>query len=109
MYTFNGGLSAPPHLATADGEGGGGGGGGCSSRGISGNNATSATGGNIPRTPEILNSLIAMTNPLEYSYPPTSTAANCGAATNQNQVGLPFFYLIFTKLLKAIASKGQNL
>lgn len=30
-----------------------------------------------PRTPEILNSLMAMTNPLEYSYPcPATTQAN---------------------------------
>lgn len=29
-----------------------------------------------PRTPEILNSLMAMTNPLEYSYPSVATQAN---------------------------------
>lgn len=57
MYTFNGGISAPPLLSVEAGEGGGGGGG------------VGSCAGNIPRTPEILNSLIAMTNPLDsYSY-----------------------------------------
>lgn len=44
-----------------------------------------------PRTPEILNSLMAMTNPLEYSYPAlaantsnTSTSANNSATTTAN-------------------------
>lgn len=66
MYTFNGGLAAPPLLSVEAGGGGGGG--------------TNTCAGNIPRTPEILNSLIAMTNPLEYSYP-----------SGQNQVSLIFF------------------
>lgn len=43
-----------------------------------------------PRTPEILNSLMAMTNPLEYSYPSlantsnTSTAATTSTTTTNN-------------------------
>lgn len=43
MYNFNTSLSTPPMLGVDFGS-------------------------NTPRTPEILNSLIAMTNPFEYSY-----------------------------------------
>lgn len=50
MYNTNGSTNGPP-LLTVD-------------------SALAACGGGItPRTPEILNSLMAMTNPLEYSYP----------------------------------------
>ncbi|KAL1401922.1 hypothetical protein pipiens_006311 [Culex pipiens pipiens] len=34
-----------------------------------------------PRTPEILNSLMAMTNPLEYSYPVAAALANTGTTS----------------------------
>lgn len=99
MYTFNGALSATPLLAALNQDGGGGGGGSScnSSSGSSNNNnnnsgtGNNCAGGNIPRTPEILNSLIAMTNPLEYSYPATTTqaATNSSASTNSNQVRQP--------------------
>lgn len=43
--------------------------------------------GNTPRTPEILNSLMAMTNPLEYSY--------AGAHANQQvYIHISFSYLL---------------
>src|SRR4051812_34327111 len=45
MYNFNMSLSTPPLLGVG-----------------------MDFGSNTPRTPEILNSLIAMTNPFEYSY-----------------------------------------
>src|SRR5690349_8010766 len=45
MYNFNTSLSTPPLLGVG-----------------------MDFGSNTPRTPEILNSLIAMTNPFEYSY-----------------------------------------
>ncbi|XP_058825536.1 activating transcription factor 3 [Topomyia yanbarensis] len=35
-----------------------------------------------PRTPEILNSLMAMTNPLEYSYPVAAAVATNGSSNN---------------------------
>uniref|UniRef100_A0A336MQQ0 CSON005155 protein n=1 Tax=Culicoides sonorensis TaxID=179676 RepID=A0A336MQQ0_CULSO len=96
MYTFNGGLSAPPLLSI---DSGGGGGNGINDQnhlcvqqqsncnnvnivinnGSGNNNSNNNNNNNIPRTPEILNSLIAMTNPLEYSYPSDETVAanNC--------------------------------
>ncbi|XP_058455188.1 activating transcription factor 3 [Malaya genurostris] len=37
-----------------------------------------------PRTPEILNSLMAMTNPLEYSYPVTAAVMNGSSTTCNN-------------------------
>lgn len=43
------------------------------------------TGGNTPRTPEILNSLIAMSNPLEqYNY--SDKTADSGSKVNQHVV-----------------------
>lgn len=60
MYNLNVSISGPPLLSVEGGIG-------------------SAT----PRTPEILNSLIAMTSPLEYSFP-----------SNQHRVSISklFFY-----------------
>lgn len=53
MYNFNTSLSTPPLLGM----------------GID-------FGSNTPRTPEILNSLIAMTNPFEYSYATVTSQAS---------------------------------
>lgn len=54
-------MSGPPILSV-DGANGGGGGSGSATLAVSSCSTT-------PRTPEILNSVIAMTNPLEYSFP----------------------------------------
>lgn len=41
--------------------------------------------GGTPRTPEILNSLMAMTNPLEYSYPVNNTqVSECASMAVQH-------------------------
>lgn len=97
MYTFNGGLSAPPLLSIDSGGGGSGNdqnnlcaqlGSNINNNSSSNNNNSNNNNSNIPRTPEILNSLIAMTNPLEYSYPSDGTvvaASNCNVSTS-NQV-----------------------
>lgn len=93
MYTFNGGLSAPPLLSIDSGGGGTGSNNEqnnlCAQIGSNNNNNNSTNTSNIPRTPEILNSLIAMTNPLEYSYPSDGTVVvsgnNCNVSTS-NQV-----------------------
>lgn len=87
MYTFNGGLTAPPLLSVEAGGGGGG-----------GNVANTTCAGNIPRTPEILNSLIAMTNPLEYSYP-----------SGQNQVSLRLSYTFYCAISIGIIAKIYEL
>lgn len=45
-------------------------------------NLTVGTCTTTPLTPEILNSVMAMTNPLEYSYP-ANAAANANASTSK--------------------------
>lgn len=97
MYTFNSGLSAPPLLSIDSGGGGSGNDQNnlCAQLGSSSNNNNNSNSNNntnnsnIPRTPEILNSLIAMTNPLEYSYPSDGNVVaannNCNVSTS-NQV-----------------------
>lgn len=60
MYNLNGStMNGPPILSVVDGV---------SSAGLTPGICTTT-----PRTPEILNSVIAMTNPLEYSFPSTTT------------------------------------
>lgn len=77
--------------AGVDGEGGGGAGGYNLSVNVNlaapvGSLLAAEQGGNTPRTPEILNSLIAMTSPLEqYNYPDKNTDAGFKV--------LNFFYL----------------
>ena len=60
MYNLNVSISGPPMLGLDNGGGG-----------ASGSSAMNGIGlcSTTPRTPEILNSLIAMTSPLEYSFP----------------------------------------
>ncbi|XP_063709882.1 activating transcription factor 3 [Culicoides brevitarsis] len=84
MYTFNGGLSAPPLLSID--SGGGGGNNNNNSNNANDQNNLCVAGSNIPRTPEILNSLIAMTNPLEYSYPSNPSAASSDCSPSNNNV-----------------------
>lgn len=54
-------------------------------------NLTVGTANNTPLTPEILNSVMAMTNPLEYSFPPGVNTSN-QTATKVSQV-TNFFFL----------------
>lgn len=54
-------------------------------------NLTVGTANNTPLTPEILNSVMAMTNPLEYSFPPGVNTSN-QMATKVSQV-TNFFFL----------------
>ncbi|XP_037969863.2 activating transcription factor 3 [Plutella xylostella] len=80
--------------AGVDGEGGGGAGGYNLSVNVNlaapvGSLLAAEQGGNTPRTPEILNSLIAMTSPLEqYNYPDKNTDAGfkngCGNDSNSS-------------------------
>lgn len=95
MYTFNGGLSAPPLLSIDSGGGGSGNNDQnnlCVQLGSSNinSNSNNSNNSNIPRTPEILNSLIAMTNPLEYSYPSDGTAVAANNVSTSNQVSAIF-------------------
>lgn len=59
MYNFNTSLQTPPMLGV----------------GVD-------FGSNTPRTPEILNSLIAMTNPFEYSYASMTSQASAIPSSN---------------------------
>lgn len=88
MYTFNGGLSAPPLLSM---DNGGGGMNQLLCTQLSSNNTTN-NNSNTPRTPEILNSLIAMTNPLEYSYP--AQGPNASNATTQVSTHKHTYFII---------------
>jgi hypothetical protein len=69
MYNLNVSLSAPPLLSVEGGSGF------CTT----------------PRTPEILNSLMAMTNPLEYSYP--------ASTVQQPQVSRHFMIFFLVKII----------
>lgn len=80
MYNLNGStMNGPPILSVVDGV---------SSAGLTPGICTTT-----PRTPEILNSVIAMTNPLEYSFP--STTAGIVVQPKQSQVSAQSGFLVF--------------
>lgn len=86
MYNLNGSMSGVPMLGID----------GCSStptiliattsvtnNNNNPNNLTVGSCSNTPLTPEILNSVMAMTNPLEYSFPSMNSTTTKAAITNQ--------------------------
>lgn len=81
MYNLNVSITGPPMLGVDSGGGGG-------SIGAAG-----LCSGTTPRTPEILNTVMQMANPMEYSFQASTAATSPTTSQQPSQTQVNFIFI----------------